>query len=213
VSSPVSVWSILRGAFRSRSGKLAALLATTPFWKLIYHSIDALGNVRMIAEGTRTVLSFLASWWGALSLMVLGFVLLWLQVQKQIELVKNAAVITPVDPTMFPTGDSLQPETLIGLFRTNDKLALPYLGQTMTVTGIVDKTYFQGLKQDKNSVVLKRSPNTNVVVHLADKYSYIAYGMPYGGQATVSGEIIAIDSSSVTLNECEIIEVKPPLEG
>jgi hypothetical protein len=167
----------------------------------------------MITDNARTVLSFLASWWGALTLMGLGFVLLWLQVHKQLELVKTAAANTPapIDLDIPDTGDGLQPETLIGLFKRDGKLIKPYIGQTMTTTGRLAEQFYKGLKEDTSSLVLTRSPNVNIVAHLNDRYTDMVFNMPRGGGITVSGQIIAVDSSSVTLNDCGVIEVKPLL--
>lgn len=78
-----STLSTIKRALRPTSGKIAVILSGTPLWKLIWQGIDAYGNVRMITDSIPSILSFLGSWPGAIVLMLLGFLLLWLQIRRQ----------------------------------------------------------------------------------------------------------------------------------
>lgn len=211
MSSPSSVWSILRGAIRSKLGKIAALLFTVPFWKLLWNGIDALGNVRMITDNARAVLSFLASWWGALGLMGLGFVLLWREVQKQLESIKNAVPSTGLD-LVPPVGDELQPEDLVSLFKSNEKLIGPYVDQVSVTKGTLREIYYKGLRENTNSVFLKRPSGINIIAHLAPEHEGRVYGLPFRSEIAITGLVASVDSTTVTLDKCEILNVRPLLE-
>lgn len=197
---------MLKGALKTRWGKIGLVLATTPIWKLMYHGLDALGNIETVRVYLSTIWRFFGTWYGAITLMVVGFVLLYRAASKpHTAQPKNDEELN----AEIQDGD-IKPETLISLFRSNSKLVAPYLDQPMTTAGIVYEQYYATLKVDTNAVLLKRGRNTNVIAHFnrdSDGY-HQAFGM-YRCEVRLSGRVVTVDSDVVTLEDCELLEVKP----
>lgn len=96
------MWLGVKNILGSTRGKIGALLAGAPLWKLGYDLIDAWGNAQMVWPYFRSVIDFLGTNWGSLVLMVFGFLLIALQIRRQNYL-------------MIPHQQSQEPAALAGI--------------------------------------------------------------------------------------------------
>jgi len=77
------MWSQLKRLLKSSLGKIAVLVSTFPLWKLLYNTIDAWGNGRMIWDSLPSISQFLNSTAGPFVVMLIGFALIALQLHRQ----------------------------------------------------------------------------------------------------------------------------------
>lgn len=76
-------WLAVKNLLGSTRGKIGAIFAGAPLWKLAYDAIDAWGNAQMVWPYLHIVIDFFGTNWGSLTLMALGFLLIAWQIRRQ----------------------------------------------------------------------------------------------------------------------------------
>lgn len=73
----------IKDFLKSGRGKFALFLSSWPLWKIIYQSVDALGNVQMIKGWLPSIWHFVTSTEGTFVVMASGLFVGWLQLYRQ----------------------------------------------------------------------------------------------------------------------------------